>query len=70
MANLGLIRTEFGRFGRQISGYSLEHLLPENGRNLAAALAGTEGTCGIILEAEGRAGPACGRPGVGSTGLP
>ncbi|HKN42592.1 MAG TPA: FAD-binding oxidoreductase, partial [Propionibacteriaceae bacterium] len=28
--NLGTIRTEFGRFGRQVSGYSLEHLLPEN----------------------------------------
>ena len=52
MANLEGLRLEFGRFGRQISGYSLEHLLPENGRNLAAALAGTEGTCGIILEAE------------------
>ncbi|MCW4466271.1 FAD-binding oxidoreductase [Glutamicibacter sp. MNS18] len=49
--NLGLIRTEFGRFARQISGYSLEHLLPENGRNLAAALTGTEGTCGVILQA-------------------
>ena len=24
-------RTELGRFGRQVSGYSLEHLLPENG---------------------------------------
>lgn len=52
MANLALLRTEFGRFGRQISGYSLEHLLPENGWNLAAALTGTEGTCGIILSAE------------------
>ena len=30
-ANLGTIRTELGRFGRQVSGYSLEHLLPENG---------------------------------------
>ncbi|HEX7201713.1 MAG TPA: FAD-binding oxidoreductase, partial [Arthrobacter sp.] len=49
--NLAVIRTEFGRFGRQISGYSLEHLLPENGRNLAAALAGTEGSCGMLLEA-------------------
>ena len=29
---LGPIRTEFGRFGRQVSGYSLEHLLPERGR--------------------------------------
>ena len=25
------IRTELGRFGRQVSGYSLEHLLPEHG---------------------------------------
>lgn len=49
--NLAILRTEFGRFGRQISGYSLEHLLPENGRNLAAALTGTEGSCGILLEA-------------------
>ena len=32
---LGLIRTEFGRFTRQVSGYSLEHLLPENGADLA-----------------------------------
>src|SRR6516165_1900377 len=28
--NLALVRTEFGRFTRQVSGYSLEHLLPEN----------------------------------------
>ena len=28
-AHLGTIRTEFGTFGRQVSGYSLEHLLPE-----------------------------------------
>ena len=41
-----LIRTEFGRFGRQVSGYSLEHLLPENGRHLARALVGSEGTLG------------------------
>src|SRR5689334_24866511 len=27
-AHLGMIRTEFGRFTRQVSGYSLEHLLP------------------------------------------
>ena len=43
-ANLGLIRTSLGRFARQVSGYSLEHLLPENGRDLAKALVGTEGT--------------------------
>ena len=50
-ANLALFRTELGTFGRQASGYSLEHLLPENGRNLARALVGTEGTCVAILEA-------------------
>src|SRR4051812_40373262 len=49
--NLDVIRTELGTFGRQVSGYSLEHLLPENGRNLARALVGTEGTLGVILEA-------------------
>ncbi|MDQ1743921.1 MAG: hypothetical protein QOE23_2260 [Pseudonocardiales bacterium] len=50
-ANLALIRTEFGRFGRQISGYSMEHLLPENGGSLARFLAGTEGTLAISTAA-------------------
>lgn len=49
--NLSLIRTTLGQFTRQISGYSLEHLLPENGRDLAKALVGTEGTCVTVLEA-------------------
>lgn len=49
--NLALIRTEFGRFGRQVSGYSLEHLLPENGSDLAKALVGTEGTLVTVLGA-------------------
>ena len=34
-----------------MSGYSLEHLLPENGRDLAKALVGSEGTLGVILDA-------------------
>ena len=50
-ANLGVIRTEFGRFGRQISGYSLEHLLPENGGRLARFLTGTEGTLAVSTAA-------------------
>ncbi|SDY80928.1 FAD-binding and (Fe-S)-binding domain-containing protein [Herbiconiux ginsengi] len=50
-ANLDVIRTELGSFGRQISGYSLEHLLPENGRDLAKALVGTEGTLVAVLGA-------------------
>ena len=48
-SNLTPIRTELGRFKRQVSGYSLEHLTPEGGRNLAAMLAGTEGTLVLIL---------------------
>ena len=55
--HLGTLRTELGRFGRQVSGYSLEHLLPENGRNLAAALVGSEGTCVTVLEATVRLVP-------------
>ncbi len=51
MANLGLIRTQFGRFSRQVSGYSLEWLLPENGFDVAKFLAGTEGTLAVITGA-------------------
>jgi len=50
-ANLGVIRTEFGRFTRQVSGYSLEHLLPEQRFDLPKFFAGTEGTLGVILRA-------------------
>jgi FAD/FMN-containing dehydrogenase/Fe-S oxidoreductase len=50
-AHLRLVRTEFGRFGRQVSGYSLEHLLPERGRRLDRFLVGTEGTLAVVLEA-------------------
>jgi FAD/FMN-containing dehydrogenase/Fe-S oxidoreductase len=53
-SNLATLRTEFGKFGRQVSGYSLEHLLPENGGDLARALTGTEGTLVTVLEAEVR----------------
>lgn len=50
-SELGLIRTEFGRFGRQVSGYSLENLLPEKRFNLRRALVGSEGTLGVVLQA-------------------
>lgn len=50
-ANLGTIRTEFGRFDRQVSGYSLEHLLPENRFDVARFLAGSEGTLAVIIGA-------------------
>ena len=50
-ANLAVIRTELGRFPRQVSGYSLEHLLPERGFDVPKALVGTEGTCAITTAA-------------------
>ncbi|GAA4377222.1 FAD-binding and (Fe-S)-binding domain-containing protein [Nocardioides caricicola] len=49
--HLGHIRTSFGRFTRQVSGYSLEHLLPENGRNVDRFLVGSEGTLAVVRSA-------------------
>ncbi|GGV88375.1 FAD-binding and (Fe-S)-binding domain-containing protein [Streptomyces massasporeus] len=49
--NLALLRTELGRIPRQVSGYQLHHLLPENGFDLARALVGTEGTCAVVTAA-------------------
>ncbi|MGW6261942.1 FAD-binding and (Fe-S)-binding domain-containing protein [Streptomyces sp. NPDC055085] len=50
-SNLATLRTELGRFPRQVSGYALEHLLPERRFNLARALVGSEGTLAVILSA-------------------
>ncbi len=50
-ANLSVIRTELGQFSRQVSGYALEHLLPENGFDVARFLTGSEGTCAITTAA-------------------
>ena len=55
---LSVLRTELGRFPRQVSGYSLEHLLPERGFDVAKALVGTEGTCAITTRATLRLVPA------------
>jgi FAD/FMN-containing dehydrogenase/Fe-S oxidoreductase len=49
-ANLAHLRTEFGRFGRQVSGYSLEHLLPER-RRIDRFLVGSEGSLAMIMQA-------------------
>ncbi|MEV7430163.1 FAD-binding and (Fe-S)-binding domain-containing protein [Nocardioides sp. NPDC092400] len=48
--HLGHVRTTFGRFSRQVSGYSLEHLLPER-RSVDRFLAGSEGTLAVVREA-------------------
>ena len=46
-----LIRRNYPKIPRRVSGYNLDELLPENGFNVARALIGSEGTCVIILEA-------------------
>ncbi|KUM36393.1 FAD-binding and (Fe-S)-binding domain-containing protein [Arthrobacter sp. EpRS71] len=50
-SNLAAFRMELGRIPRQVSGYHLANLLPENGLNVARALVGTEGTCGVVVSA-------------------
>ncbi|HUZ95409.1 MAG TPA: FAD-binding and (Fe-S)-binding domain-containing protein [Edaphobacter sp.] len=46
-----LVRKEFPRIPRRVSGFNLDELLPENNFNVARALVGSEGTCAIILGA-------------------
>ena len=47
---LAVARTEFGRFGRQVSGYAVDALLPERGFDVGALLAGSEGTLAVVTE--------------------
>jgi FAD/FMN-containing dehydrogenase/Fe-S oxidoreductase len=68
--NLALVRTELGRFERQVSGYSLEHLLPERGTDLAKALVGTEGTLVTVLGATVRLVPIAPLPALVALGYP
>lgn len=44
------IRERFPDIPRRVSGFNLDELLPENGFNVARALAGTEGSCVTMLE--------------------
>ena len=46
-----LVRSRFPDIPRRVSGYNLNHLLPENGFHVARALVGSEGTCVTVLEA-------------------
>lgn len=48
---LAELRTGLPVLSRRVSGYALDQLLPENGRHIARALTGSEGTCAVVLGA-------------------
>ncbi|WP_439030046.1 FAD-binding and (Fe-S)-binding domain-containing protein [Gordonia terrae] len=56
-SNLSIFRTQLETIPRQVSGYHLAHLLPENGFDVARALVGSEGTCAIVVSARVRLVP-------------
>ncbi len=49
---LGQIRTRYPKIPRRVSGYNLDHLLPEMGFHVARALVGSESTLVTVLRAE------------------
>ena len=49
--NLGIFRLELGRIPRQVSGFHVTRLLPENGFDVARSLVGSEGMCAIVVAA-------------------
>ncbi|HET9893879.1 MAG TPA: FAD-linked oxidase C-terminal domain-containing protein [Streptosporangiaceae bacterium] len=49
---LGQIRTGYPQIPRRVSGYNLDHLLPEKGFHVARAVAGSESTLVTVLRAE------------------
>ncbi|WP_370452275.1 FAD-binding and (Fe-S)-binding domain-containing protein [Dietzia sp. ANT_WB102] len=66
--HLAAIRTELGRIPRQVSGYHLRHLLPEEGFDVARSLVGSEGTCAIVTAATMRVVPRAVRTGLAVVG--
>jgi len=49
---LGQIRTGYPKIPRRVSGYNLDHLLPEKGFHVARAVVGSESTLVTVLAAE------------------
>ncbi|MEU6106084.1 FAD-binding and (Fe-S)-binding domain-containing protein [Streptomyces flaveolus] len=52
--DLARLRTGFPALPRRISGYALDALLPEHGADVARSFCGSEGTLGVLTEAEVR----------------
>jgi FAD/FMN-containing dehydrogenase/Fe-S oxidoreductase len=46
-----LVRSDFPKIPRRVSGYNLDELLPESSFHVARSLVGSEGTCAIVLGA-------------------
>lgn len=55
--NRGVFRLELERIPRQVSGFQLAKLLPENGFDVARVLVGSEGSCAIVVSATVRLVP-------------
>ncbi|WP_285781933.1 FAD-binding and (Fe-S)-binding domain-containing protein [Microbispora sp. NBRC 16548] len=55
--HLAALRTELSRIPRQVSGFHLGHLLPENGFDVARSLVGSEGACALVVAATVRLVP-------------
>jgi len=69
--HLAVIRRELpADFGRRVSGYALQHLVPEHGAHLGRALVGTEGTCAVLLGATLRLVPRPGARALAVLGFP
>ncbi|GAB3271744.1 FAD-binding and (Fe-S)-binding domain-containing protein [Arthrobacter pigmenti] len=49
--HLAEFRLQLDQIPRQVSGYHLAHLLPENHCDVARALVGSEGTCAVVVSA-------------------
>ncbi|MFI1811689.1 FAD-binding and (Fe-S)-binding domain-containing protein [Streptomyces sp. NPDC020422] len=69
--NLALLRTGYpAGLPRRISGYALDALLPERGTDVARFFCGSEGTLGVVTEAEVRLVPLPAEPALVVLGYP
>jgi FAD/FMN-containing dehydrogenase/Fe-S oxidoreductase len=68
--HMAILRTDLETIPRQVSGYHLAKMLPENGFDVARALVGSEGTCAIVVAARVRLVPVATSPLLICVGYP